>query len=171
MNCELGRVVAIEAEKAWVETIQNSTCTTCSAKSGCGQRLLNSVFKGKRHLVEVSLKDFPETVYLYDTVELTVDENVLLRGAFWVYLVPLICIIAGALFGQQWVAVDTSLFPTQKASELPVIFGALSGLAIGFGILALHHKIQRFNPRYQPRLHKVVGQNSLQSEAVVFKPS
>lgn len=170
MNCESGRVVAIEADKAWVETIQNSTCTTCSAKSGCGQRLLNSVFKGKRHLVEVSLKNFPETVSLHDEVELTVDDNVLLRGAFWVYLVPLICIIAGALFGQRWVVPDSGLFPTQKASELPVIIGALSGLAFGFVILAVHHKVQRFNPRYQPRLHKVVAHHHESSEAVVFKP-
>jgi len=37
---ESGRVVAIESDAVWVETIRSSLCGSCAAKAGCGQDYL-----------------------------------------------------------------------------------------------------------------------------------
>ena len=41
MILETGRIVAIEPEGVWVETIQKSACGSCKAEKGCGQSLIN----------------------------------------------------------------------------------------------------------------------------------
>ena len=40
MISETGRIVAIETDGLWVETIQRSTCGSCAAEKGCGQSLM-----------------------------------------------------------------------------------------------------------------------------------
>ena len=40
---ESGKVVSIEDDGLWVETIQQSTCGSCRAKKGCGQQLLSKI--------------------------------------------------------------------------------------------------------------------------------
>ena len=35
---ETGTVVKIEPDALWVETVQTTTCGSCSARRGCGQR-------------------------------------------------------------------------------------------------------------------------------------
>lgn len=39
MLSETGRVVAIDKDGLWVETLKTSSCAKCSAQSGCGQNL------------------------------------------------------------------------------------------------------------------------------------
>ena len=47
MLLERGRVVAIEADAVWVETIRRSTCAGCSARSGCGHGVLARASGGR----------------------------------------------------------------------------------------------------------------------------
>lgn len=37
---ETGRVVAVDGDGLWLETLKKSTCGQCSARAGCGQQLL-----------------------------------------------------------------------------------------------------------------------------------
>jgi sigma-E factor negative regulatory protein RseC len=41
MLTEQARVVALDAETVWVETIRQSSCGSCSARAGCGHGMLN----------------------------------------------------------------------------------------------------------------------------------
>ena len=161
MNGENAKVIAVESEYAWVETIQNSTCTTCSAKSACGQRLLNSVFKGKRHYVKVSIMHLDEAVYVSDEVELTVDDNVILLGALWVYGLPLIFMLAGALMGSQYIYVPSP--------DLPAIAGTLLGSIIAFVIVAIHGRSLRNNPKFMPQLSRIVRRGLVITEPIIIE--
>ena len=53
MRVETGRVVAIERDGRWVETIRQSTCGSCAARKGCGHGLLNRYAYGKRGYIKV----------------------------------------------------------------------------------------------------------------------
>ena len=52
MLVETGRVVAVEEDSLWVETIRQSTCGSCAAQKGCGHGLLNRYADGKRGYIQ-----------------------------------------------------------------------------------------------------------------------
>ena len=43
MLLETGRVVAVDADSVWVETIRRTTCGSCAVQKGCGHGLLNQL--------------------------------------------------------------------------------------------------------------------------------
>ena len=53
MLVETGRVVAVDPDGVWVETIRQSTCGSCAAQQGCGHSLLNRISDGKRSYIRV----------------------------------------------------------------------------------------------------------------------
>ena len=85
MLTETGRVVGIETDGIWVETIRRSTCGTCSAQKGCGHGLLNRISEGKRGYVRAlpgghSVEDYK----VDDQVLISIPEEVILvRVADW----------------------------------------------------------------------------------------
>lgn len=139
---ERGRVVAIDEDALWVETIRQSTCGSCSARAGCGQGLLNRLGDGRRNHLRVLLDDSsPQEYRLDDSVEFSVSDNVLLKAAAVVYLVPLV----GMLLGM-------GLAHEGSGSQGVAALGALVGFALGFGLVRLHAWYTRNDPRLQPRL-------------------
>ena len=68
MICEAGRVAAIDGQWAMVETFQVSACKSCSAKAGCGQSVLGSIFSGKRHLVRVAVGEFADKLKVVEKI-------------------------------------------------------------------------------------------------------
>lgn len=139
---ESGRVVAIEADALWVETIRRSTCGTCAAQKGCGQGLLNKLGDGKRNHLRVLLGDVPASDFaLDDEVRFAVPENVLLKGAAIVYLTPLLTLLAGM-----------GLTHELTASDKWAAVGALAGFVVGFGLVRLHALWTRNRPELQPHI-------------------
>ncbi|WP_246386489.1 SoxR reducing system RseC family protein [Litorivivens lipolytica] len=137
---ESGRVVAIEDDALWVETIRQSSCGSCAAQKGCGQGLLNKIGDGKRNHLRVLLGDVPASRFQLDSeVEFSVPEHVLLRGAMLVYLLPLIAMIAG-------MGVAHALFVSDKLAAL----GALLGFVGGMLLVRVHHWVIRDRLDYQP---------------------
>jgi len=43
---ERGRVVGVEPGAVWVETLRQSTCSSCAANAGCGQGVLQRLGAG-----------------------------------------------------------------------------------------------------------------------------
>ncbi|WP_372758393.1 SoxR reducing system RseC family protein [Litorivivens sp.] len=139
---ESGRVVAIEPDALWVETIQRSTCGTCAAQKGCGQGLLNKLGDGKRNHLRVLLGDTPASEFaLDDEVQFSVPENVLLKGAAIVYLTPLLMMLLGM-----------GLIHELTASDKLAALGALMGFVAGFGLVRVHALFTRNRPELQPQL-------------------
>ncbi|MCP4211145.1 MAG: SoxR reducing system RseC family protein, partial [Halieaceae bacterium] len=97
MLTENGRVVAVEADGLWVETVRKSTCGACSAQKGCGHGILNRMTDGKRGYIRVlpgdqSIQDYR----IDDEVRFSIPEEVILRGSLVAYLVPIVGLLLGA---------------------------------------------------------------------------
>ncbi len=156
MICESGKVIAIEQDIAWVETFQTSSCTACSAKAGCGTGVLNSIFAGKRHYVKVSLKQHSQAIHLHDEVELSIPDHIMLKSSFWVYLLPLALMIAGALIGLEF-----------QSNDAGSILGAVSGLILSGLILRAHAVLHQHDARFQPTLHRIIRPESTSNSAII----
>ncbi|OEY66903.1 SoxR reducing system RseC family protein [Marinobacter sp. X15-166B] len=137
MITETGRVVAVEADKVWVQTIRQSACQSCAVRSGCGQRVLAGVSGGKADQV---LVNNTLGARLGDEVTLAIAEAALLSASVWVYALPLGLLVAGTALG-HWLA---------PQSEWVAVGGAALGLAAGFAGARVHS--HRGGRHYAPEL-------------------
>ncbi len=96
---EPGRVVALEDGAVWVQTLRKSTCSSCSANAGCGQGLLDKLAINTSRGNVRALTDLQLAVG--DEVVIGVREDLLLRSAVQVYLLPLLALLAGGFIGQR----------------------------------------------------------------------
>jgi len=152
---ETGRVVAHDADALWVETIRRSTCGTCSANKACGHSLINSISDGKRSLIRVlpgrhSLAECS----IDDQVRISIPEEVILRGSFIAYMMPLLAMLAGALLGVQLLTIN---------QDAAAALGAVMGLGIGFALLRWHALAHKQDASYQPVLLEVLPPSNISS--------
>ncbi|MCL6417155.1 SoxR reducing system RseC family protein [Aestuariirhabdus sp. Z084] len=139
---EKGIAVAIEQDAIWVETRRQSTCSSCSSRSMCGQELLNKLGgTGTCHQVR-ALNRYP--VRVGDTVTIAIPEQVIVKGAFLVYLLPLLLMMAGLVLA-EWLSL----------AEGWVILGAFSGLLAGFAVVGLRSRWLHRNQEVQPHVINV----------------
>ena len=117
---ESGRVVRVDSDTVWIETVKQSACASCSAQKGCGQSLLAKIGDGQR--LEIAV-DNPEhlAVDVDDQVLLGVGERSFLTASVLIYLVPIVAMFLFAMI-------------TQLAGyeEPVVIVVAVIGLGLGF---------------------------------------
>lgn len=148
MLTETGRVVGLEVDSVWVETIRRSTCGTCAAQKGCGHGLLNRVSDGKRGYIRVMPGEHSLDHYkINDQVQISIPEEVILRGSFIAYGLPMLSMLAGALAAVNWL---------QGNEDLLAAAGAAVGLTVGYGLVRWHGRYHRRNPDFQPVLLGVV---------------
>jgi len=149
MLTETGRVVAVEDDGVWVETIRQSTCGACAARKGCGHGLLNRYAEGRSGYIRVlpgpTLQ--PQDCEVDDQVMISLPESVILRGSAILYLLPLATLLAGAL------AVATA-----TGSDLGGLLGAAGGLAMGLGLVRLHAWHHRDDETLQPTMVEIVAE-------------
>ena len=148
MLTETGRVVAVDQDGLWVETIRQSTCGSCAAQKGCGHGILNRIGDGKRGYIRVlSGKVATRDCAVDDQVRISIPEEVILRGSLVVYMVPLLCMLAGA-------AAAVNLL--SGAQDLLAALGAVAGFALGFGIVRWHAWHHRHDRALQPTLLEIM---------------
>ncbi len=144
---EPGRVVALEPGAAWVETYRKTTCSGCSARNGCGQGLMDRLGVPPR----VGAVRVMSSVQLAvgDSVVIGIQEDVLLRGAFLVYLFPLVALFISALFASEL-----------SAEEPYVILAGLTGFLSSW-VLVRHLSRQKANDiALQPVVLRVFPTNT-----------
>ncbi len=150
MITERGRVVAIESDSLWVETIRQSTCQSCSAQKGCGHGLLNQISNKQRHHVRVLLAAFSATEFeINDEVEISIPEQILVSGALMVYILPLISMLIGA-------GLATQFWP----SDITAVAGAVVGFVSGISVVRYHAQINRGNDQLQPKVTSKLAANT-----------
>ncbi len=152
MPTETGRIVAIDADSLWVETIRKSTCGTCAAQKGCGHGLLNRIRDGQRGLVRVlpgayTLAD----CRIDDEVTISLPDEVILRGSLIVYMLPLLSMLAGAVAGSHWLS---------WSPDLAAIAGAVAGFALGVAAVRWHAWRHREDASLQPVLAALPGRQA-----------
>ena len=157
MLTESGRIVGIEADSLWVETIRRSTCGACKAQKGCGHGLVNRIGDGKRGYIRALPGSRSIEQYnIGDQVLISIPEEVILRGSFIAYLLPLITMLAGAVGAVQYLPGN---------EDLTAVIGAVGGLALGFSLVYWHGARHRSDPHFQPVL---LNATPLSAEPVVL---
>jgi len=144
MITETGRVVAVEPDSLWVETIRQNTCGSCVAQKGCGHGLMNKLTSRNHqaHHVRALVDPTDSQGYsLNDEVEIAVAEHVLVKAALFVYLAPLLALLAGAITASQL-----------GLSDGFVALGAFFGFVFGLFIVRLHAWLTRNDVSQQPRV-------------------
>lgn len=143
---ETATVIDREPGVAWVETIRNSACGSCSARAGCGQPLMSKVLgegrQQQRNRLPVSCDDPPP---VGSQVILGIPETSVLQGAFMLYMVPLLALIAGAVVLQLLVGTDAM-----------AMLGALVGFAGGLWWVHRWQQRWQFDDRWRPRILSVL---------------
>ncbi|MCQ4313214.1 SoxR reducing system RseC family protein [Pseudomonas stutzeri] len=134
---EPGRVIAVEPGAVWVETQRNSTCSGCSARNGCGQRLMDRLGVRERRELICAVSNLQLRVG--DLVVVGIREDALLRGAILVYLFPLVVLFASAL-------IATKL----SVAEPYVILAGLGGFLFSWLIVRKRSQRTAGDPGLQP---------------------
>ena len=126
MIFETGTVVSKNQDSLMVETIQQTTCDSCSAQKGCGHTALTKL-TGTKNEIRVLPGDFSvDSLRLGQSVTIGIPEHIVVKGSLMVYLIPVIGALTGAwMLGDQGKTLEHDLFS---------ILGALIGL-VGGGIL------------------------------------
>lgn len=141
MLIESGKVVAVEEDGLWVETIAKSTCGSCAAKKGCGQSLLEKV-SGHTTFIWVSLGGRPSGDYrIGDEIELGVPEQVVAHGSMLVYLLPLLTMVAFTLGADSL-----------GGGEGVTTLAGIAGLVLGGALVRWRAHVTRHDSRLQPVL-------------------
>ena len=141
MITETGRIVAIENDSLWVETIQRSTCQSCAAEKGCGQGLV-ARWGGHTSHLRVLLEGRDAANYALDDQDtIAVPEAIIANGSLLVYLLPLLTMLAATLSASMaaW-------------SEGAIILCAALGLLAGGGAVRLLSRRLHNDRRVQPVL-------------------
>ncbi len=142
---ESAQVVSVEGEYAWVESERRSSCSSCSAK-GCGTGALSKVLGAR---VQRMKARNPINAVAGDEVVIGIDESILLKGSLYVYIVPLLLMLIGGLFGEvlapQW---------GSDGEGLSLLFG-LIGLAGGLFWLRRFNHNAADDPRYTAEILRI----------------
>ncbi|MFK7975578.1 MAG: SoxR reducing system RseC family protein [Halioglobus sp.] len=158
MLTETGRVVACGADVLWVETIRQSTCGSCSANKACGHSLINSISDGKRSLIRVLPGQHAvNDCSVNDSVRISIPEEVILRGSFIAYMLPLLCMLAGAVLAVQLAGAQSLLLGSDASAGI----GAVLGLLFGFLLVRWHATSHKNDASYQPVLLEILHEQNL----------
>lgn len=134
ISAEWGRVIGLDKDSVWLETIQQSSCNSCSAKSGCGFGLMSEQREGRRQQLRITRKSQYENLRLGDEVTLILPAHTLIQAVLWVYLLPLFSMLLLAFLADY-----------QGASDVMTAVFSMLGLVLGFAIVAIKSKVMAKN--------------------------
>lgn len=145
---ERAQVVSIEGDQVLLQTQRQSSCGSCSVKSGCGTSVLAGIVGQK-----VTQLKLPNTIGAKpgDEVMLGMAENALVAGSLLVYVLPLVMLLLGALAGEGLAAslgMDAELMP---------IVGGAAGFILA--VLLVRRLLQKTSVglQMQPVMLRIVG--------------
>lgn len=144
-------VLSVAGHRAVVSARGSSGCGACASGGGCGVGVLGRLFGGRSSELEA---EAPFPVEAGDEVVIGLREDALLRGSLWVYLVPLVAFILGAVVGQ-------TVADNIGAGEGFAIIGALAGGLAGARLAAAHARARRDDSLYRPVILRRQGGSPL----------
>jgi sigma-E factor negative regulatory protein RseC len=124
MLTETGRVVAVDGDALWVETINSTACGSCAAKPGCGQSLLAKWASRPAYLKVALAGRDPLSFKIGDMVTIGIPEDVIVTSSMLMYCLPIILMLVGAAFGHYGAG-------SEGVSALMALAGLLLG---GMGV-------------------------------------
>jgi sigma-E factor negative regulatory protein RseC len=150
---EDARVLSVEPGFAWVETERRSSCSSCSASSGCGTSVVATLFGERTNRLRVS-DDIG--VEVGERVVIGISDSALTRASLLAYLLPLVALMLSA-------------FATRRAGAEDGVVALIGILGLALGLLVTGRLTggvsarDRFQPvllrRLGPRGIRVSGPN------------
>ena len=122
-------VVKVDQSSVWIKPDNQSECQSCSSNKGCGMGALARLFSNKPALIQLETQ---VPLQQGDRILLGIEEKQFLKGSVFIYLLPILGLLAGALLAPHVVSINTHYH------ELAQIAGGL----IGFTCAALVAKIK-----------------------------
>ncbi|WP_107850865.1 SoxR reducing system RseC family protein [Oceanimonas marisflavi] len=117
---EIATVTTVHTGAVEVSCFSKSACGQCRQSSSCGTGLVSKALPGRDHrfVIATGLELRPG-----QQVRIGIPEHSLITGALLVYLLPLLCLLAGGLLA-SWAGF----------ADGGSIAGALAGGVLGFGL-------------------------------------
>ncbi|SMB26720.1 Positive regulator of sigma E activity [Sterolibacterium denitrificans] len=117
-----GIVTRVEGPYALVEVRPMSGgCGRCHEAGGCGSNLLNETLRPQSMNIYRLTNEIGARVG--DVVMISVPEGAVLRVALLAYLLPVLCLIAGA-------AIGTSVYAEDRFALAGAVIGLMAGLLV-----------------------------------------
>ena len=113
-------IVQVDGPYALVRAEQTGSCKLCKGE-GCGSAKLSRLFCNKPRQFQVNN---PINAGVGDEVVVSTAEGAVLRGIGLVYLMPLLCMVIGAMLG--------GVLAQSAQHDGSAATGALAGLVAGF---------------------------------------
>ncbi|MCK5608787.1 SoxR reducing system RseC family protein [Candidatus Pacearchaeota archaeon] len=119
---EQAYVVSVEEDYAIVIADRRSSCGSCSINKSCGTSVLSNVVGNKQ--IQLSARNGIDAS-VGEHVVIGIPEHVILYGSFLMYLIPLLGLLLGSIFG-------AALSPQLNLSDGFVAICGISGLMLSF---------------------------------------
>ena len=140
---ETGTIVEADEHYAWVEAASSSSCSHCTANQACGTASLQKWFNRRPNRLRV-VND--QNLNAGERVVIGIPEQALVKGSFLVYMLPLLCMIAGAMLG----VFINDLMQWHFRDALSIIFALLT-LIGGFVLVQKHYlRKSKQQSQFQP---------------------
>lgn len=152
---ESGTVLATEQGYAEVETIRTSSCTACRARHACGHHAIAQVSASNR--MRMRAID-PLQVSVGQKVVIGIPEDTLLQASLWMYMVPLLGLVLGAVLPVLW-----------AGGSLSFLLLSLMGFIAGLGFAKHKAKQQASNPDFYPKVLRIEPSHG-QQVPLLFTP-
>ena len=153
MITENAIIVSIDNGQTWIETQRKSVCGQCSASKGCGTSVLSKVIGNKLSKMKAINKI---NAQIGDEVVVGLNEKSLLKGAFMIYMLPLLFLFLFSFVG-QFISQSLQI----QSSELLIIVFAVFGFYLGMRKVKLFSTAISKNESYQPVILKISSHSSL----------
>lgn len=144
---EEARVIAIDAQWALIAVEKTSSCGGCHANQSCGTRSIADYFNFKPPQIRVRNRIGAKAG---DRVLVSVSDSTLVSVSLLMYIVPLLLMIAGAVF--------VRMLPIEHTGEGWQILAGLAGLA--GGLLLVRSVSTRYFDGSSVRLERILRSSS-----------
>lgn len=138
MIVESGVVIRVDTGAVWVQTIRQTTCGSCRARHGCGQKLLNQFSAEAADIKAICDGDLLNRLKPGDTVDIGIAEGALVAASLLTYGIPILLLVIGAWFG--------SLTQSNVLSFMAAVIGLVGGALFVRWIQGRGFQAQSFEP-------------------------
>lgn len=146
MATEQGIIIKTDSDTAWTKTIRKSSCKGCSSSESCSES------KSKEEMiVEISN---PIGAKVGDLVIFSFNSILLFKVLFMMYVLPILCMIIGALAGHK-----LALHYNYNDSAVSAFFAFLFFFLAIFMIRIRSNKLSKKNT-YKPKIIRIISKNN-----------
>ncbi len=137
-SVRIGIVRSLRGNMALVESAKRGACENCSENGLC--------FGAGKDTPDKILARNPIGAVTGNVVEVRLAEGAMLKASFFVYLFPLLGMIAGAFLASPLAG------PLGVESDTASLLGAVGGFALAMLVSMLYDRVSRGKSLYQPEI-------------------